>query len=225
MILNRVQIEKGGFVVDAVEASRRSTTYDATIGEFISEGACLEGDKFRLEKRGIVWVVSHETFQFGPNYTGLATLKTTLTHKGILALNVGVIDPGWEGPLATALVNFSGSTVEIARGEPFFRVMFMKHLKTGAATVRKEKHSYTDDILDRSRYFSATFLNTHSLVDEVAAAVFKLPRLAVAIGWAGLGVALASILLPIAVSVWSDHQKEAATTMALEKRVEALEAK
>lgn len=194
MILTKSEIESEGLVIDAVDTSRRSTTYDATIGEFVRDGECLDGKSFRLEQRGIVWVVSKETFKFGVNHTGLATLKTTLTHKGILALNVGIIDPGWEGPLATALVNFSGSAVEIKRGDPFFRVLVMKHKNTNADMICREKFSYTAEIVDKSRHFSETFLNTHSLVDEVAAAVFKLPKLAVVIGWAGLGLAFASIL-------------------------------
>lgn len=225
MILTKAEIEDAGLVVDAVDAGQRSTTYDATIGEFVLEGACIEGSSFKLEKRSIVWVISKETFKFGPNHTGLATLRTTLTHKGILALNVGIIDPGWEGPLATALVNFSGSAVQIERGEPFFRVLFMEHKNTRAPAAHREKYAYTADIVDKSRHFSATFLNTHSLVDEVAAAVFKLPKLAVAIGWAGLGLALASIFVPMAVSVWGDHNREAVGHADLERRIEALESK
>jgi hypothetical protein len=225
MILNREQIEAAGIVSGAIQASCRATTYDATIGDIIAEGELLEKDTFVLEKRGVVWVVSAEEFEFGDTKTGLATLKTTWTHKGVLALNVGVVDPGWKGPLATALVNFSGGKISISKGDPFFRVMVFSHDATACIGVVKPRPTYLAEIVDRSRLFSATFLDTHSLVDEVAAKVFKFPKLAVAIGWAGLGIALASIFAPMAVSVWLDHRKEAIERMTIERRVDELESR
>lgn len=223
MILNREQIAAAGIVSGAVPASCRSTTYDATIGDIITQGELWEKDTFVLEKRGVVWVVSAEEFAFKDTKTGLATLKTTWTHKGVLALNVGVIDPGWTGPLATALVNFSGGKISIRKGDPFFRVVIMNHKKTGIRPVVKTREGYLAEILDRSRLFAGTFLDTHSLVDEVATKVFKFPKLAIAIGWAGLGIALASIFAPMAANVWVDHRKEATQHLDLENRVKKLE--
>jgi dUTPase len=225
MILNREQIRDAGIVIGAVEASRRSTTYDATIGDIISEGELIKNDTFMLEKRGVVWVVSAEEFEFGATKTGLATLKTTWTHKGVLALNVGVIDPGWKGPLATALVNFSGGRISLKKGDPFFRVMVFSHKQTKFASVGKERDGYVGEIMDRSRLFATTFLDTHSLVDEVATKVFKFPKLAVAIGWAGLGVALAAIFAPMFYAAWTDTRHESAEVMQLERRVDMLENK
>jgi len=223
MILNREQIAAAGVVTGAVPASCRSTTYDATIGDIITQGELWEKDNFVLEKRGVVWVVSAEEFAFGETTTGLATLKTTWTHKGVLALNVGVIDPGWTGPLATALVNFSGGKISIKKGDAFFRVMVFGHDKTNFSEVTKSRELYISEILDRSRLFAHTFLDTHSLVDEVAAKVFKFPKLAVAIGWAGLGIALASIFAPMAVNVWLDHRNSEIARIELERRVGELE--
>jgi deoxycytidine triphosphate deaminase len=223
MILNREQIKDAGIVIGAVDASRRCTTYDATIGDIISQGELIEADAFMLEKRGVVWVVSAEEFSFGPSKTGLATLKTTWTHKGVLALNVGVIDPGWKGPLATALVNFSGGRISLKKGDPFFRVMVFSHKETNCASVVKPRELYVSETLDRSRIFATTFLDTHSLVDEVATKVFKFPKLAVAIGWAGLGVALAAIFAPMFFTVWTDSRNEAAEILQLERRVQQLE--
>ena len=223
MILNREQIEAAGIVPNGVSAGRRPTTYDATIGDIISLGEIWEKETFVLEKRGIVWVVSTEEFAFGDAKTGLATLRTTWTHRGVLALNVGVIDPGWKGPLATALVNFSGSKISIKKGDTFFRVIVFDHQKTDCVEVVKPRDKYLEEILERSRLFAETFLDTHSLVDEVASKVFNFPKIAVVVGWVGLAIALASIFVPVAISVWSDHNKEAVERMALERRIDALE--
>ena len=54
--------------------------------------------------------------------SGFATLRTTFTKLGILALNVGIIDPFFKGPISTALINFSDRPREIRVGDKFFRV-------------------------------------------------------------------------------------------------------
>lgn len=225
MILNREQIKAAGIVAPALPSSCRSTTYDATIGDIIDCGAVQEAPSFILQPRGVVWVVSNEDFTFGDTTTGLATLKTTWTHRGLLALNVGVIDPGWKGPLATALVNFSGKRIEIRKGEPFFRVMVFTHDATGVDPVAKSRSIYLSEIQDRSRMFAATFLDTDSLVDEVALAVFKFPKWAIWLGWAGFWIAVISIFAPMAASVFLDHRKEASEHAVLEQRIQQLEAR
>lgn len=224
MILNNDEIKTARIVQDAVEKHRRPTTYDASIGEFILDGECLEPDVFSLPPRGIVWVVSRETFKFGPEHTGLATLKTTLTHLGILALNVGVIDPEWDGPLSTALVNFSGAVVRLKRGDPFFRVLVMSH---HTPTVREprteERMKYTGDVVSRSRRFADTFLDMRSLVDDVAREVFMLPKLGVAIGVSALLLAVAAITIPMGYYIYADQSKATAKTLELERRLDQLE--
>lgn len=84
----------------------RDSTYDATVGTIIKRGKD-QGSTYILEPRGVVWVVSQEEFHMPNNVTALATVRTMWAHKGVFALNVGVVDPGWNGPVATALVNFS----------------------------------------------------------------------------------------------------------------------
>lgn len=224
MILNNEQIEAAGIVFAANDELRRSTTYDASIGEFILDGQCLEGDTYRLPPRGIIWVVSKETFKFGNSHTGLATLKTTLTHKGILALNVGVIDPGFEGPLATALVNFSRTTVKLQRGSPFFRVLVAEHTPASIfKPVIEDRHAYIDRVVNRSTGFANSFLDTNSLGDEVAARIFGLPKLTVVVGVFGLFLALIALVASICVAVIGDLSDAAALANDLNTRVERLE--
>lgn len=223
MILNKEEIEASGIVVDLVDASLRSTTYDATIGKFILEGEVIDKPYHMLEKRGVIWVTSAEKFNFDNKHTGLATLKTTWTHKGLLALNVGIIDPGWNGPLATALVNFSGKKIRINKGDPFFRVAIMQHHEVQCPTITKNMAQYVEDISERSRLFTPTFLDTQSLVGEVSQKIFRLPGWAIGIGFAAIILTMIAIFAPVALSVYSDHKSETAQFYAIEKRLEKLE--
>ena len=204
-------------------SSQRSTTYDATIGDIVYRGKICKGDTFELEKRGVVWVVSREEFAFDNSKTGMATLKTTLTHQGLLALNVGIIDPGWKGPLATALVNFSGQPISISIGQPFFRVVVFNHNPTILVSVEKPRDTYLLEIQNQSRLFAETFLDTHSLVDEVALSVFKFPKWAVMIGLGTLLVAIAAIFAPITFDVWTEHRNGPIERDNINARIEQLE--
>ena len=60
-----------------------------------------------MPPQGIVQVVSSERVKVPSTITGLATVKTSLCNEGLLALNIGIIDPGYEGAISSFLLNFS----------------------------------------------------------------------------------------------------------------------
>ena len=51
-------------------------------------------------------------------------MKTSLCREGILAINVGVVDPGWEGPLSSLLLNFGSDSYALRPGDTFIRLTF-----------------------------------------------------------------------------------------------------
>lgn len=221
MVLTASDISSKDIVSDAVPVGQRATTYDATVGSIILCGVEVEEPSFTLSPRGIVWVVSAEGFALPSTVTGLATLKTQWTHQGVLALNVGVIDPGWEGPLAAAVVNFSNSDFVIKKGDPFFRILFYGHGAT-AGSARIEKDQYIKQIKNQSRAFSKTFLSMDSLTKEVADEVLRLPKWAYYISLLGIIIAFAAIFAPIALSVWMDFRDYPVRISVLERELEEI---
>jgi deoxycytidine triphosphate deaminase len=202
MVLIDQEISDLHLVIDPVQVGRRFSTYDATVGQIISEGEIIDADSFTLPKRGIVWVVSNEQFALPNNITGLATLRTTWTHKGVLALNLGIIDPGWSGPLSTALVNFGNGNFRIAKGDPFFRIMFHQHAPTQAQPQQMPPvKNYVDGVVDKSRLFSKTFLGMESLIHEVSDEVLAFPRWALTLTVVAVVVSILAIYMPIAYTV------------------------
>jgi deoxycytidine triphosphate deaminase len=109
-------------------------TFDLTIGSIIPIGKQVEEKKKQilkeqgcfLEPREMVWVLSKEEFKMPATVTGLATLKTAFTKDGILALNVGIIDPLFSGPISTALINFSDRPRRIQIGDKFFSIAILR---------------------------------------------------------------------------------------------------
>jgi deoxycytidine triphosphate deaminase len=171
MILTSNEIDVRHLVQNQSSKGIRDTTYDATVGEIIYQGKTHDGQSYVLPTRGMVWVVSNEKFVIPNDITGLATLRTTWTHNGILALNVGIIDPGWNGHLATALVNFSNTNFEIERGA-FLRVLFLSHAKTNAKDILTDRKTYLNQIRDKSSKIPSTFLDLESLADEVLKRIY-----------------------------------------------------
>jgi deoxycytidine triphosphate deaminase len=156
----------------------KNSTFDLTVGEIIAIGKDAVRARrkkhlttYYLEPREMVWVLSKEEFELPKDVTGLATLRTTFTKQGILALNVGIIDPFFKGPISTALINFSDRPRRIDVGEKFFRIAFFEHADV---TEFKPPH---DEALSRDDYiknlesvsfsdFAPSFLNIPAFDDQ-----------------------------------------------------------
>lgn len=188
-----------GLLTKADEANLKNSTYDLTIGDIFAVGR--ENVKERrkdgphkryfIEPREMVFVLSKEHFSLPSDVTGVATLRTTFTKGGLLALNVGIIDPAFSGPISTALLNFSDKPVEIYVGQKFFRVLFLEHSDVS------EFHPKISEAVDEAGYitdlekkafseFPKTYLNVPSSDDEFYYRNFwKMLRIGLTYSWLG----------------------------------------
>jgi deoxycytidine triphosphate deaminase len=172
-----------GLIAGGTANNLKNSTYDLTVGEIIPIGKSAINALLHARARGIapprthfleprdmVWVLSAEEFSLPNNVTGLATLRTTFTKQGILALNVGIIDPLFRGPISTALINFSDRPRPISLGDKFFRVAFFEHADVTAFHRRDEnlvRAAYLHD-LETASYsdFAPSFLNIPEYDDK-----------------------------------------------------------
>src|SRR5580700_2190109 len=154
------------------EPSPQGSSFDLTIGSiFDHKGKKVEGP-FTIKPGHMVQVVSSEVFSLSDRFTGHVTYKTTLTKKGIWALTVGIVDPGWDGPVATTLLNFSRVDHAIAYGDPFLRVSIFEHDPVPSDKLRKAPplEDYLTDIQKTAAtMFPPTFLDSEK-ISEVAGA-------------------------------------------------------
>jgi hypothetical protein len=118
---------------------------------------------FWLQPNHMVFVISLQRVTLPRDVTGVATLVTALTKDGILCLNTGVIDPGYDGHLGATLVNFSNKPRKISVEQRLFRILFIDHAPISDRNfrpVRVEKSDYVSDSLSKGRTeFSDTFLD------------------------------------------------------------------
>lgn len=178
MIVQGKKILKKRLLVNGDEKNLANATYNLTIGAILYNEA--EQYSIQLKPGEIACVVSKEVFGGRrDDFTALVNLKSSLTKKGILALDTGYVDPTYEGPIGTILVNFSKNSVPIRKGQQFFRVMFFEHDGIGQDRVYTPKtydsdypkKALKDYICDQedilASNFANDFLNTESLREEI----------------------------------------------------------
>lgn len=172
MLMTDNEIKSAGLVKYGADGRFNATSYDLGIGEIIdSTGSRHSEVGYAIKPQEIVWLVSRENVTLPANITAHANIRTSLCNRGLLALNFGIVDPGWSGPLATAIVNFSKREYFLRIEEKFLRLSFFCH-NTPSREIKP-------NVIDRREYiherigiaktdFGTTFLNIDELSENVA---------------------------------------------------------
>ena len=72
----------------------------------------------------MVFIVTLEDVLMPPDLCGTVYSRNNLALKGVLALNAGHVDSGYEGPIAIRLINLRATPWTLALGEPIFTIAF-----------------------------------------------------------------------------------------------------
>jgi dUTPase len=163
----------------------QGSSFDLSVGGIYDASGNEVTGPFVLKPGAMVQVVSAEVFNLPDNVTGHVTYKTSLTREGIWALTVGIVDPGWDGPIGTTLLNFSRVDHTIHRGTRFLRVTLFEHPSVTQTRSAPPLDSYLKGIqaLASSR-FPATFLDSEKIAADAAGAVMDKMR-NIGLAWFG----------------------------------------
>ena len=162
-VLSRKNLLRGG------NPKKRASGYDLTIGGIFDETGQEITGPYVLKPNEMVQVTSAERFDLPRNISAHVSYKTSMTHKGVWALTVGVVDPGWNCPVSTTLLNFSKVNYPVRRGDPLLRVSFFKHASVAEDEIRRgpTTEDYEKQVSDRAvTTFGAQFLNTDAVARE-----------------------------------------------------------
>ena len=173
MLLNKDQIKnwKNNSLVQSASNNRfHAASYDLEIGRIIDHKG-KEVERIDLEPQGMVRVISRERVKLPTDVGGYATIKTGLCDQGILAINIGIIDPGYEGLLSSTLINFGKIPHDLKLGDVFLRLTFHETAAAvGAAPIPPipdEEYVSGKKKLVR-RDFSPTFLDIEATATRAA---------------------------------------------------------
>lgn len=123
-----------------------------------------------MKPGGLACVVSKQIFNIkDTGITALVTLRSAFTKRGLLALDVGLVDANYEGPIGSIIINFSKSDVHLKEDEKFFRVIFFEHEKAPGVSYPKQDHKkyITQRLSDVIEKFPSTFLQTDEMEERI----------------------------------------------------------
>jgi deoxycytidine triphosphate deaminase len=204
-MLNRDEIKAHGIIAEGAaddedEKSWRTASYDVRIGTIMAVeedgGARLSEKEFHtIPAQGMVEVISLEKVKVPPNIAGYASVLTRLSRRGLLALNTGIVDPGYEGPVSAVMVNFGKIPFSVSRGDQFLRLSFHQYIPPanfkplppiGQEEFLRERRK------DAGERFSALWLNLPDHIQGVFRTAFlrNLPLVSVFLGLGALVLTL-----------------------------------
>lgn len=123
-----------------------------------------DADHDVIEPGEFVWIRMKELIKLPDDICAFWWQTNHLSRKGLLLMNMSVIEPGYEGPLSCLFVNFSKAHVVLHPGTTLAKVVFLKldadvttpSRKVGlsAEAVRRYDASVKSDAVQRpSRFF------------------------------------------------------------------------
>ncbi len=214
------QIFRKGLIENPVDGGFRAASYDLHVGtilvapkedkRFLGSGLddiCVCEAGFLLPPQGMVRVISRESVKLPKNIVGYALTKNGLSNEGILAINIGIIDPGYEGPISSTLINFGKRTYEVTPETSFLRLTF--HEINETSKVKPECHTSAMYLKKTKREVLRSsgqkFLNLSELAEEAGQEAFgrfkKLLFLGLPI--AALALTLITLCIPLGEHVWA----------------------
>jgi dUTPase len=170
MVLSGTTISKRGLIVGGIASSMRDGSYDLTIKDFVTaEGKIV--DEYLLPAQGIVKVISGEEVRLPTDIIGYVLVKTKLCNEGVLALNIGIVDPGFEGPLQSALINFGKTDIRLYAGDVFSRISFhsLDVPRSGPSLAPLSREAVRREVkLQTDRSLPSTFLDIPKTAEKAA---------------------------------------------------------
>ncbi len=176
MLLNSAKIRQKGIVKNAADSSYRNASYDLRIATIVPPASATEErERFALPPQGIVEVISAERVALPTNVMGYAMVKTTLCNSGILAINIGIVDPGYSGLISSTMINLGKEPFELRKGDVFLRLVFHEYEAVpDAKLIDVPDAKYIADAQTKARtLFAETFLDLPGTIRKVSGPVVE----------------------------------------------------
>lgn len=139
----------------------KTSSVDITIGEILyknKKNEITSGMGASLEPQESLVIISNEIINVPPNHVAYVFLKNRFSQKGFLALNTGIIDSGYFGPISTVIINFSNVDAAVPSGKSkeekeFFRIVFHKISSDLTESYQPENLVYNPDNYDKYKNY------------------------------------------------------------------------
>ena len=212
MTLNQNEIKNENLLVNDKPTSYRASSYDLCVDTVVAapknpgdHGLLVSDKDFTIPPQGMVTVVSKEVVSLPQHIVGYALVKNALSNSGILAINTGIIDPGYRGPIASTLLNFSPNPYFLSSGDIFLRLTFHRINPTPEKSTTPTYNR--DEYLRMTKaqvlkHSSSTFLNVAAHAKEAGNEAFSQLKkyLNVYVPVAGLVLVIVTLIVPVGIT-------------------------
>ncbi|MBH2683705.1 hypothetical protein I5L12_18970 [Serratia marcescens] len=168
----------------------KASSIDLTIGEILQKDKhenIIQGVGAKLKPQESLVIISEEIIHVPPDHVAYVFLKNRLSQKGLLALNTGIIDANYVGPISTVVINFSNVDAVIPSGKTkekkeFFRVVFHKldsaasgpqASQTVGGYSSQDYNDYKNKKLNDLKNFPKTFLEPTVLKKQIQDEIYS----------------------------------------------------
>lgn len=144
--------------IKSVDNNKATMTYTLRIDEILTrpcdkdESRCknkINTDTiYKLEPGQFAVISTLESINLPPNTLGIVFPKNTLSSKGLLFVNPGIIVPGQSNQNAFTVLNISQKDLELEHDEPIARIVFFETDPSQIFDYEKQNYN-VDSLLDR----------------------------------------------------------------------------
>lgn len=170
MVLNCEQIKKRRIIKNFTDSQFSDASYNLTVGRIIDMNNHVS-ELFTIKPQGMAYVVFQEEMNIPSDVIGFAHVKTALTKRGIMALNIGIIDSNYHGYISTLLINFGKEDYCIVQGDPALRVTFSEIQAPRRTNLLSQNNLTIDEYIKNTRKnitaLDEKFLNLNSVEENI----------------------------------------------------------
>ncbi|MGP0628563.1 dCTP deaminase [Nitrospina sp. 32_T5] len=124
------EISQNQLIENSNNENVQPCSYDLRIGTIFSgskkidENHTENTDAIKIEPGEVVSILTMETLKMPNNIVGTVFPLNGMSSEGLLVLNPGHIDPGFNGPITVIALNLRKVNLTIQRGDKIFTVIF-----------------------------------------------------------------------------------------------------
>lgn len=149
-------VEKDSYDLAAGTAIWKNPTRDPSGGnvetvQYVQQPSAVPQPTVTVQPGQMIFVVTLEDILMPQNLCGTVYSRNSLALRGILALNAGHVDSGYEGPIAIRLINLRAIPWTLTLGDPIFTITFQKVDPDPDADPRDNRHISQEEMILRVR--------------------------------------------------------------------------
>ena len=139
-------IDRGELILNAVKSNLQACSYDLRIGTIFKEGQIINENhpdsnkQFNIKPGEIINLFTWEEVKLSSNIMATVFPRNTESlGKGLLVLNPGHIDPGFEGPISIKAINLRKDPLSIQRGQKILTIIFEEMPNSTTSPYKKNQ--------------------------------------------------------------------------------------